>query len=106
LHSNRPQQNPAGFFIGGIVLVSIAVGLPLMGWFISISGGPNSEGAFYPMIGVGLLVGLLGLALLIGGLLVGKVQRGEPRVGPPALAGAAEASVVALAASGDDKAFA
>jgi Domain of unknown function (DUF6249) len=73
LHSNRPPPpNPAGFLVGGLVLICIGVGLPVMGWFIQLGGGQNSGGAFYPMIGVGCLVGLLGVALLIASVLVRK----------------------------------
>ena len=71
LRSNRPPPpDPAGFLVGGLVLVCIAVGLPVMGWFISLSGSPHAEDALYPMIGVGCLVGLLGVALLISSVLV------------------------------------
>jgi hypothetical protein len=73
LMSNRPPPpNPAGFLVGGLVLVCIAVGLPIMGWFISLGGGPQSDGPLYPMIGVGCLVGLLGVALLIASFLLRK----------------------------------
>jgi hypothetical protein len=73
LQSNRPPPpNPAGFLVGGLVLVCIAVGLPTMGLFISWGGCPHADGAFYPMIGVGCLVGLLGVALLIASVLLRK----------------------------------
>jgi hypothetical protein len=64
--------------VGGLVLICIAIGLPIMGWFISLSGSPHSDGAVYPMVGVGILVGLLGLALLIAGFVVRK-SKGSDR---------------------------
>ena len=71
LQGNRPPPaDPNGFLVGGLVLFCIAIGLPVMGYFISLSDSPHSEGAFYPMVGVGCLVGLLGVALLIASVLV------------------------------------
>jgi hypothetical protein len=73
IRSNRPPPaNPAGFLVGGIVLIFLGAGLAIMGWFISL----QSHEAFYPMLGVGSLLGLLGLSLLVAGAVVGK-KKGE-----------------------------
>ena len=46
----------------------IGIGLAVMGWFISL----DQPGAFHPMLGVGSLVGLIGVALLIGSAFAGR----------------------------------
>ena len=50
-----------GLITGGIVMLCIGIGLAVMGWFISL----DQPEAFHPMLGVGCLVGLIGVALLI-----------------------------------------
>ena len=73
LQVNRPPPaNPAGFLVGGIILMFLGAGLALMGWLVSL----QSHDAFFPMLGVGSLVGLLGLSLLVAGVVVGK-KKGE-----------------------------
>jgi hypothetical protein len=64
-----PPPNPAGLLIGGLVLACLGGGLALMGWIASAS----TPGMLYPMLGVGALVAMLGLALLIGSAFVRNV---------------------------------
>ena len=54
-----------GLLIAGGVTLATGIGLPLMGYFIARSGMPNASEAFYPLIGSGVLVSLIGIALLV-----------------------------------------
>jgi hypothetical protein len=58
----QPSGSPDALLLGGAVTLAAGVGLPIMGYFISLSGDTD---AFYPLIGVGILVSLIGLTLLI-----------------------------------------
>lgn len=67
-----PEAQPAsqtrfGFIAGGIIMLCIGAGLAVMGWFISLNG----HDSFYPMLGVGCLVGMIGVGLLIASLFAG-----------------------------------
>ena len=63
-----PSQTRFGLITGGIVMLSIGAGLAVMGWFISL----DQPGALHPMLGVGCLVGLIGVALLLASRFAGK----------------------------------
>jgi hypothetical protein len=56
--------NPAaaGALVGGAVLVAVGLGLPSLGAMLSLGGRP---GAVYPLTGAGVLVLLVGVALLL-----------------------------------------
>ncbi len=72
----RPPQRhgPEGLLVGGGVMLASGIGLPVMGYFISMGG--NSE-ALYPLIGVGCLTSLVGLSLLCFGVLFRKWRVGR-----------------------------
>ena len=59
----RPgQSRDAGILTGGAVLVAIGLGLPSLGAMLSLGG---RQGAIYPLTGAGMLVLLVGVALLL-----------------------------------------
>jgi hypothetical protein len=65
-----------GLLIAGGVTLAAGIGLPIMGYFVARSG--DSE-AFYPLVGVGILTSLIGIALLILSALVrGRRTEEEP----------------------------
>ena len=70
----RNRRDRDGLLIGGAVTLATGIGLPIMGYFIRLSGESN---AFYPLIGVGFLVSLIGITLLILARVV------HPRQPPP-----------------------
>ena len=47
--------------IGATITLAVAPGLAILGWFISL----NEEKALYPLIGIAILVGCVGIGLLI-----------------------------------------
>jgi hypothetical protein len=56
-------EQKEGMLVGGLTTMAAGVGLAAMGFFISLSGDST---ALYPLLGVGVLVGLIGAALLLG----------------------------------------
>jgi hypothetical protein len=62
------------------VLLAMGIGLPLMGYMISLGGDRD---ALYPLIGVGLLLFLMGAALLLVWW-IGQRQSGPPPDQPKA----------------------
>ena len=60
-------QTRFGFIVGGIIMLCIGAGLAVMGWFISL----GDHSSFYPMLGVGALVGMIGVGLLIAAAFAG-----------------------------------
>ena len=72
----QPSRGPEGLLVGGAVTLAAGVGLPIMGYFISLSGDKE---AFYPLIGVGILVSLIGATLLI----LSRIIRSKPSDAAP-----------------------
>lgn len=57
---------PEGFYIGGIISTAAGLGLPILGYFI----GRIAPDYFFPIVGSGILVGLIGISLIGCGLVV------------------------------------
>ena len=60
--SNRSDQD---LKVGGIITLSVAPGLAVLGWFI---GRTNAQG-FHALLGVSLLVGIVGAGLYLAGMM-------------------------------------
>ena len=61
LRSNKKGSADSLMVAGGVTLAA-GLGLPIMGYFIGRGG---EDGAFYPLLGVGSMVSLIGLAFLV-----------------------------------------
>jgi hypothetical protein len=55
------QHTTRGLLVGGIVVLSVAFGLPILGWILS----QQVVEVFYPLLGAGALVACIGVGLLI-----------------------------------------
>ena len=64
----RESGNPEDYYIGGIICLAVALGLPFMGYFIS----KTAPEAFYPILGAGALVGLIAISLLLCGVMIAR----------------------------------
>ena len=72
LHGSREPKTPQsrfGLALGGLIMICIAIGFVLMGWFVTMSQG---GGDFHVFLGVGCLIGMIGVPLLIASFFVGK----------------------------------
>ncbi|MCG6909501.1 MAG: adenylate/guanylate cyclase domain-containing protein [Deltaproteobacteria bacterium] len=58
--------NAGDYYAGGVVCIACALGLPVFGFFIEKVG----PGTFYPMVGAGALVGIIGLGLIVWGKMI------------------------------------
>ena len=67
----RKSGKPEDYYIGGFVCLAVGIGLPIMGYFV---GRSEPEG-FFPIAGVGILVGLIGISLVICGMLVSRREK-------------------------------
>ena len=72
LRSDTPHTS--GMLAGSFATIAAGVGLAVMGYFLRMGDQPD---AFYPLLGVGFMVGLIGVALLVGNWLE------ERRTKPP-----------------------
>ncbi len=66
---HQSRLTPEGLLIGGAVTLAGGIGLALMGGFVSLGEAPR---ALYPLLGVGCLAALIGVALLVVGQLLRK----------------------------------
>ena len=62
LGSQRKRGRADSLIVAGGVMLATGVGLPIMGYFIARGG---EDDAFYPLVGVGCLVFLIGVAFLV-----------------------------------------
>ena len=76
----RESGNPEDYYIGGFICIACGIGLPILGYFI----GRIAPTAFYPIVGAGVLVGLIGISLILCGKLIDRrvkaVKNGNRRV--------------------------
>ena len=76
----RESGNPEDYYIGGLICLACAIGLPILGYFI----GRIAPEAFFPIVGAGVLVGLIGISLLLCGKLIDRrgkaVKNGNHRM--------------------------
>jgi hypothetical protein len=73
------QKGPpprAGFLVGGMIMLAIGAGLGAIGWAEATSHANASQ--LYQGLAVGALVGLIGVALIVAGIVVGKPGNGQP----------------------------
>lgn len=64
----KQSGNPDDYYIGGIICLAVCLGLPVMGYFV----GKIASEAFLPLVGAGVLVGLIGISLILCGKLIGR----------------------------------
>lgn len=72
----RKPANPDDYFITGFICLAVAVGLPILGYFI----GQIAYEAFYPLAGAGVLLGLIGVSFVLCGKFLsrrGKATQSE-----------------------------
>lgn len=62
---------PEGFYIGGFISTAVGLGLPILGYFI----GRIAPDYFFPIVGSGILVGLIGISLIGCGMLVSRRKK-------------------------------
>jgi hypothetical protein len=71
----RESPTKTGAMItGALATIAAGIGLGILGVLISVGGNPE---AMYPLLGVGILVTLIGLALLAGDRLDQRRARSE-----------------------------
>ena len=75
LRATRSSGPPprAGFLAGGIIMLAIGAGLGVIGWATS----QTHPDQLYPGLGAGAMVGFIGLALLLCGLLINRPGNGQ-----------------------------
>jgi hypothetical protein len=62
---------PEGYYIGGIISTAVGLGLPILGYFI----GRIAPDYFFPIVGSGILVGLIGISLIGCGMLLSRRKK-------------------------------
>ena len=69
-HKKEPARD---LKVGGLIVIFVAPGLAVMGWFISLV----AEEALYPLLGVALLVGFVGAGLLTAARFLERANRDD-----------------------------
>ena len=67
----RKSGKPEDYYVGGFVCIAVGIGLPILGYFV----GQIEPEAFFPIVGAGILVGLIGISLVICGMLVSRREK-------------------------------
>jgi len=67
----RKSEEIEGYYIGGFVCIACAVGLPILGFFLR----RINPKAFFPIAGVGILVGMIGVSLILFGKFLDRRAR-------------------------------
>ena len=85
----RGSGDPDDYYIGGLICAAVAIGLPILGYFLELGGRlmepkPGLAFMFEIMSGVGILVGLIAVSLLASGLLKSRREGRTGRGNPPA----------------------
>ena len=62
----RKSGKPEDYYIGGFTTIAVGIGLLILGYFV----GRIEPAAFFPLVGVGMLVGLIGISLIACAILV------------------------------------
>jgi len=60
--------NPEDYYTGGFVCLAICIGFPILGYFVE----RTKPEAFFPLAGIGVLVGLIGISLILVGKLIDR----------------------------------
>jgi hypothetical protein len=71
LVTKKPPPQSEGYLIGGICTLAVGIGLPILGYFV----GRIEQQAFFPIVGAGILVGLIGLGLTGSALLLRRSEK-------------------------------
>lgn len=67
----RKSGKPEDYYIGGFVCLALGIGLPILGFFIE----RIEPEAFFPIVGSGILVGLIGISLIVCGMLISRREK-------------------------------
>jgi class 3 adenylate cyclase len=67
----RESGNPESYYAGGFVCLAICIGFPILGYCI----GRIKPEAFFPLAGIGVLVGLIGISLILFGKLLDRREK-------------------------------
>ena len=67
----RKSGKPEDYYIGGFICIAVGIGLPILGYFV----GRIEPQSFFPIVGAGILVGLIGISLVICGMLVSRREK-------------------------------
>jgi hypothetical protein len=78
LFAGRRNKGPEGFLVAGVLTLAAGIGLPVLGYFMSLSGNAKS---LYPLMGIGVLVSLVGIAQITLSALL-RPRRAEPASEP------------------------
>jgi hypothetical protein len=73
----RRSGKPEDYYVGGFMCLAVGIGLPILGYCIGQSAiEPEAQAAFGPLLGVGILVGLIGIGLIVcGKWIVGRREK-------------------------------